>query len=357
MILWGNEQHWYPFTKTLRQIYEQDPKPNLQQSVVIVLVLAENRESKIKEIIETMKVNLKDLVSNGYVQLIVSKFDSHPQEFINIKEEKFDFVNDVSSLMNYRLAFLLRHCSGIAENAMLIDSEWNITQSAMKRIYNEIDTMTWNVLNVDLGSTNRMQKLYQGRYLPRVYGTFYSLAQIAIVPSIMNMIEDSSIHAEKRTYRGEVLIKPQAPPAHRNPPATVTHKIQAAGGTDVQDFYLHKGPSWFVAPKQGDYVTVTLDEPSKLRRIYVETGLDSFKRDVFNHAVLELSYSKNTKTKQCAEYGVVSSFEDKSVIVISNDDAKTSDYLIKPVHCINIRVTKNCRQWTSIKTLIIQKDE
>ena len=357
MILWGNEQHWYPFAKTIRQIYEQDPKPNRLQSLVIVLELAENRKPKIKEIIDVLKTELDDLLSNGYVQLVISKFDAHPSNFINIKQEKFDFHSDVSSLMNYRLAFLFKYCSEIAQHVILLDSEASITESAMKKIYKEIDSMEWNVLEVNLGSYNTMHRLYQGRYLPRVYGTFYSLAQVSIPASIIATIDHLSTHAMKKQYKGETLIKSQTPPVYKNPPAKLTYKISAVRGTQLDDFYLYKGPSWFITPVKGDYVTATLDKPAKLKLIYAETGLDSFKRDVFRHAVLELSYGKDRSTNECTQYNVISSFEGKSVILISKDDAEMSVHLSKPVHCVKIRVTENCNSWASLKALKIEKDE
>ena len=355
MILWGNEQHWYPFTNTLRQIYEQDTKQSDTQSVVVVLMVAEKRPAKTTEIIELIKLESNDLVSKGYVQVVASYYDSYPARFNQRKENKFDELNDESKLMNYRIAFLLKHCSEVAGNAMLLDSEASIADSALNKIYKEINDMKWNVLQVNLNAKNSMEKLYQGRYLPRVYGTFYSLAELTIQGVIIDIIEDASVHTKVKDYVGEALILSQKPPAHGNPSAKLKYKIARAPGTSVDYFYLNRGPSWFGDTKQGDYVSIILDEPTKLNKIYVETGLDSFKRDVFQHAVLELSYSKDKPAGECTQYSTISSFEENSVIIISNDDVETFVYLSKPVHCIKLRVTRKSSYWTSIKTLLIEK--
>ena len=352
MILWGNEQHWYPFVKTIRQISEQDPKLDGVQSLVIVLLLAEKRKHKIKEIVKKLKSETSDLVSNGYAQLVISKFDSDPNNFEKIKEISFNHVSDVTSLMNYRLAFLLKYCSEISEHAMLIDSEASITELAMKKIFEEINKMRWNTLQINLDSANAMHKLYQKRYLPRVYGTFYALAQLSIPSAIMSSIADGSVHTEKKKYNGVALIKSQTPPVYRNPPAKITCKLQAATGQD--NVYLHKGPSWFLSPKKGDHFTVTFNEPKKLMSIFVDTGLDSFKRDLLSHAALELSYSKDIDTEKCVVFNVVASFRDSSFVHITKDDEKTAEHLKKPVHCIRISVTEDYRHWVALKTFMIQ---
>ena len=356
MILWGNEQHWYPFITTLRQIYEQDAKQSDKQSVVVVLMVAEKRPEKIKEIIELIKLESNDLLSNGYVEAVASYYDLYPASFNQHKEKKFDDMNDESKLMNYRIAFLLKHCSEVASNAMLLDSEASIADSALNKIYKEINGMQWNVLQVNLNIKNSMEKIYQGRYLPRVYGTFYSLAELTIHAVIIDIIKDASYHTKAKNYEGEALILYQKPPAHSNPPAKIKYKINVVRGTNADNFYLNRGPSWFAKVKQGDYVNVILNEPTKLNKIYIETGLDSFKRDTFQHAVLELSYSKDKQTGECTQYRTISSFDENTVIIISNDDVETLVYLSKPVHCIKLRVTKDSSYWTSLKTMLIEKE-
>lgn len=355
MILWGNEENWYPFVNTVKEIKKQDPKQNGAQSLVIVLLLAEKRKTKIKEIIEKLKTEVKDMLSEGYIQLVVSKSDTDPEYFEKIKNNVLRHVNDETSLMNYRLAFLFKYCSGVADHVMLLDSEATITQTAMKTIYKEMDEMQWNTLYIDLGSENIMHKIFQGRYLPRIYGTFYALAQLGIQTSIMNSIADSSVHTKKKQYKGTKLIEAHISPVHENPPASVTSKLQIFKEHNAEQLYLNKGAAWFITPKTGDHITVTLNEPTKLTKIYIEAGLDSFKRDIFNRGVLELSYGKDIGSNQCTQFEAVASFWTTSVVRITNDDEKNSIYLNKQIHCIRIKVTEDFLHWGSLKKFIIQK--
>ena len=356
MIIWGNGQDWYPFVKTVREISKQDPRASGNQSLVVVLLLAEKRKRKIQKIIEILKSEVNDLLSNGYLQLVLSTFDLDQNHLAQVENKNINHVSSVTSLMNYRIAFLIKYSWEISDHVVLLDSEVLVKDSAMNRIFREMNNMRWNTLQIDLGSGNVMQKLYQGRYLPRVYGTFYAMAQLGIPTAIANSIVDSSVHAEKKVYKGEALVEEQHAPAFKNPPAKVTWKLQALGGKNAENVYLHKGPAWFTSPKRGDHLTVTFNDPAILTSIYIEAGLDSFKRDLFSHAVVELSYGKDSSSKECMEYTTISSFWQTSVVVISKDDKEAAVHLIKPVQCIRIRVTEDHRHWASLKTFIVQKE-
>ena len=344
--------------KTIREIVRQDPKPDGSQSLVIVLLLVDNSKASMTKVIDVLEKETKELFDNGYLHLVISPFDSNPEILFEIMNSDIKEQSKLITMMNYRLSFMYRYCAGVAKNAMVIESNIIVTDGAIRTIYKEIQKMIDTTLEVDFAGDLLLGKLYNGKYLPRIYATFYAMAQLAGHSAIMRAIKDTSVHTNKMQYKGGEIFKYPAPSLEGiNPPATVTSTLEVVHDHDANVVYSGKGFSWFHSSSKGGLVTVTLKEPANIKEIYVETGLDSLKRDAIPDAVLELSYEKDIDSHQCVRYEVAGSFKNTASVHISasNNNTKTRAFLAKPIHCIQIRLTENNKDWAAIKQFVVRK--
>lgn len=343
---------------TIREIVRQDPKPDGSQSLVIVLLLADNSKASMTKVIDVLEKGAKDLFDNGYLNLVISPFDSNPEILFEIMNSNIKEQSKLITMMNYRLSFVYRYCAGVAKNAMIIESNVIVTEGAVSTIYKEIQKMIDTTLQIDFAGDLLLGKLYNGKYLPRIYATFYAMAQLAGHSAIMRAIKDTSVHTSKMQYKGSEIFKYPAPLLTGvNPPAIVTSTLEVVHGHDANVVYSGKGFSWFHSGSKGGLVTVTLKEAADIKEIYVETGLDSLKRDAIPDAVLELSYDKDIDSHQCVKYEVAASFQNIASVHISasNNNTAANAFLTKPIHCIQIRLTENNKDWLAIRQFVVRK--
>ncbi|XP_065070255.1 alpha-1,6-mannosyl-glycoprotein 4-beta-N-acetylglucosaminyltransferase-like isoform X2 [Rhopilema esculentum] len=354
MLLRGSCCGWYQFTKAVRQIAEQDPKREGAQSLVVVLLLAETRKTKAKEIVVHIQSEINDLVKSGYVQLVVSRFDVDPNYFERVRNADLKEVSSTISLINYRIAFLLKYCLEVADHAFMVDSDSAIGIGAINTVFKEMDNMKPNTLHVEFEENSFFTMLFNGRYLPRVYGTFYAMAQLGRPIDILKTIAFVSVHTDKYQYIGDPILT-KVRPESSNPPATIETNLLANGVYNAENAYLGKGFSWFITPKKGNYLTIKFKNPSRLKTVYIESGFDISGRDSLTEALLEFSYSQDQG--ECTQYEVVASFNEVFFVELSKEASENEKHFSKPILCIRIRITEDFVAWASIKNIVLLEDK
>ncbi len=341
------------FTETARAIIRQDPKPHGSRSLVIVLLLTENRKSKIQKILDSIKHDLADSLSQGYVQLIISPFDEKPETFENLYQERE--AHDVpksAAKINLELSYLCHYSYLVANNLIILDNSVKPKPNALNEIYKQMNTMTPRTLEVDFNE-KLSGRLYNGRFLPRLSSFLYAMAFVGTLDRMLFVYQYTAANETKVTLKNKELYD-GIPLQYKNPPARVTTSMKSVYKDNHDYAYKAIGPSWFYSPVKSDVFTVKLDNPVLLKRIAIDVGLDSFQRDALFDAVVELSYETAANTKECVNYAVVRSFENSASVEISFDEEEDISVLQKPIHCIRIRVTEDFRVWAAIRMIIIE---
>eukprot|EP00794_Sanderia_malayensis_P007643 gene7643-8484_t len=351
MIIAVNAMDKVTFVNTVQEIIRQDPKPKGARSLVIVLLLSESRMSKIQKIFQVLRNDLSTYLSEGYIHMIISPFDSKPEQFERLfKRSRVHDVPKSTIKVNLQLSYLCHYSHKMAQYFTMIDSGVRPRPDALKTIYDEVNKMTPSTLEATFND-GPGGHLYNARFLPRLSSFLYSMAFVGALNRMLFIFQHASVNETKIIHNSKVLYDNQQV-QFNNPPANVVTTMKSIYNDNQAYAYLGTGPSWFYQPQKGDTFTIMLNNLTKLKRIAIDTGLDSFLRDSLVDAVFELSYDK----MQCVNYTMAKTFENSASIEVSSEKKEDEPLLAQIVHCMRIRVIKDHTLWSAIRMIIVEPE-
>ena len=228
MILQENAVGEFHFSEVINEIVRQDLKPKGSRSLLIVIILNENRKSRIGKILQIIKQNLAKVLLEGYLQLVISPLDAKPEAFKAMeKRNKFHEVSSVVAKTNLRASFLINYCSGIADNLIIIDSNMKPVPNALNVIYKQIDSFTHTTCEVNF-SDNVSGRLYVGKCMLRFSFILYSAAFFGNLRSIAKTFGYTTISGT-RIYHNSQPIFTRLRTNIANPPASITTTMKRVG--------------------------------------------------------------------------------------------------------------------------------
>ena len=322
-------------------------------------MLTNQDESRLSKVTPKLESNLKDLVDDGYIQIIrpPKDFYRHIVDYAEKTAKWHINLDKKRQTLNLNLAFLVQYCIKLSHYFLLYDELLRPKPEALDKIYEHINGSEINQYQFISYWDGFIARLYHEVYLERLARHLYFVNSVQDTSSNLATFHFASQSAKILAFKPSLFEMVNVKSDWKNPEALIAVTMTVHDTFVPLNVYEQKGIFWAISPKKGQTFVIIIRDPHKLQRITIESGKDNYLSDALSRAVLELSYA-NTKSKEeetCSSYNVVASFQETTSVDLVYNEQVQNHPLKNAVKCIRIRIIEDEPAWVALKSIIVEE--
>ena len=364
--------------ETLNSLIEHTSRQD-RKDVVIVIFAADFNEAYNDHIKNLVQNNFKEYVNEGFIQVVTASESFYPP-LSNLKQNFGDELERViwrsKQVVDY--AFLFSYSIDISQYYLQLEDDVIATPKFVQSIREFIDVNQneqWVCLEFsELGFIGKLFRSSMLSRLAQFVMFFYEEQPIDYLFKYFNLLHaqqksflrapsifqhigtHSSLRDKEQVVQDRFFeTRQRAHSDSNNPPAKIYSNITPFSMYLPNLAYSNQpGYFWGKAPiSAGDYLLVVFDQPTRLRRVVVETGSESHPQDVLQAGVLEASKNKLSSTgvgtPVCTDYEKLGKFNDKGRIDVDGLELTLSYKIV----CLRVTLTRSQVQWLVVQEIAV----